>query len=308
LIEAHTLTKRYGAKTAVDAISFTARPGLVTGFLGPNGAGKSTTMRMIVGLDRPSGGSVTVNGKPYAEHRAPRHQVGALLDAKAVHAGRSARNHLLAIAATHRIGTKRVDEVIGMTGLESVARKRVGGFSLGMGQRLGLAVALLGDPATLILDEPVNGLDPEGVAWVRVFLRSLAAEGRTVFLSSHLMSEMAQTADHIIVLGRGRVVADAPVGDILARAAGDTVRVRSPEVVRLTALLEAEGGAMTSAEPDLLSVSGLAARRIAELAAGAGIPVYELTPVAGSLEDAYMALTRSEVEYQTTQTRAEENR
>lgn len=308
MIEAHTLTKRYGAKTAVDAISFTARPGLVTGFLGPNGAGKSTTMRMIVGLDRPSGGSVTVNGKPYAEHRAPRHQVGALLDAKAVHAGRSARNHLLAIAATHRIGTKRVDEVIGMTGLESVARKRVGGFSLGMGQRLGLAVALLGDPATLILDEPVNGLDPEGVAWVRVFLRSLAAEGRTVFLSSHLMSEMAQTADHIIVLGRGRVVADAPVGDILARAAGDTVRVRSPEVVRLTALLEAEGGAMTSAEPDLLSVSGLAARRIAELAAGAGIPVYELTPVAGSLEDAYMALTRSEVEYQTTQTRAEENR
>jgi len=308
LIEAHSLTKRYGAKTAVDAISFTARPGLVTGFLGPNGAGKSTTMRMIVGLDRPSSGSVTVNGKPYAEHRAPRHQVGALLDAKAVHAGRSARNHLLTIAATHRIGTKRVDEVIGMTGLESVARKRVGGFSLGMGQRLGLAVALLGNPATLILDEPVNGLDPEGVAWVRVFLRSLAAEGRTVFLSSHLMSEMAQTADHIIVLGRGRVIADAPVGDILARAGGDIVRVRSPEVVRLTAILTAEGGAMTSAEPDLLSVAGISARRIAELAAGAGIAVYELTPIAGSLEDAYMSLTRSEVEYQTTQSRAGENR
>ena len=306
MIEAHSLTKRYGAKTAVDAIDFTARPGLVTGFLGPNGAGKSTTMRMIVGLDRPSGGSVTVNGKPYAEHRAPRHQVGALLDAKAVHAGRSARNHLLAIAATHRIGKKRVEEVIGMTGLESVARKRVGGFSLGMGQRLGLAVALLGDPATLILDEPVNGLDPEGVAWVRVFLRSLAAEGRTVFLSSHLMSEMAQTADHIIVLGRGRVVADAPVGDILARAGGDIVRVRSLDVVRLAAILEAEGGAVTGAEPDLLSVAGIAARRIAELAAGAGIAVYELTPIAGSLEDAYMALTRSEVEYQTTQPRAGE--
>ncbi|QYF74423.1 ABC transporter ATP-binding protein [Cryobacterium sp. PAMC25264] len=308
MIEAHSLTKRYGAKLAVDAISFTARPGLVTGFLGPNGAGKSTTMRMIVGLDRPSSGSVTVNGKPYAEHRAPRHQVGALLDAKAVHAGRTARNHLLAIAATHRIGTKRVDEVIGMTGLESVARKRVGGFSLGMGQRLGLAVALLGNPATLILDEPVNGLDPEGVAWVRVFLRSLAAEGRTVFLSSHLMSEMAQTADHIIVLGRGRVVADAPVGDILARAGGDIVRVRSPEAVRLTAILTTEGGAMTSAEPDLLSVAGISARRIAELAAGSGIAVYELTPIAGSLEDAYMSLTRSEVEYQTTQTRAGENR
>ncbi|MDJ0337028.1 ATP-binding cassette domain-containing protein [Cryobacterium sp. PH31-O1] len=308
MIEAHSLTKRYGAKTAVDAISFTARPGLVTGFLGPNGAGKSTTMRMIVGFDRPSSGSVTVNGKPYAEHRAPRHQVGALLDAKAVHAGRSARNHLLTIATTHRIGTKRVDEVIGMTGLESVARKRVGGFSLGMGQRLGLAVALLGNPATLILDEPVNGLDPEGVAWVRVFLRSLAAEGRTVFLSSHLMSEMAQTADHIIVLGRGRVIADAPVGDILARAGGDIVRVRSPEVVRLTAILTAEGGAMTSAEPDLLSVAGISARRIAELAAGAGIAVYELTPIAGSLEDAYMSLTRSEVEYQTTQSRAGENR
>ncbi|WP_130178484.1 ABC transporter ATP-binding protein [Cryobacterium sp. SO1] len=308
MIEAHSLTKRYGAKTAVDAIDFTARPGVVTGFLGPNGAGKSTTMRMIVGLDRPSGGSVTVNGKPYAEHRAPRHQVGALLDAKAVHGGRSARNHLLAIAATHRIAKDRVDEVIGITGLESVARKRVGGFSLGMGQRLGLAVALLGDPATLILDEPVNGLDPEGVAWVRVFLRGLAAEGRTVFLSSHLMSEMAQTADHIIVLGRGRIVADAPVGDILAQAGGDRVKVRSPGATRLATILESEGASVTLAEPDLLSVRGLASPRIAALAAAAGVLVYELTPIAGSLEDAYMALTRDEVEYQTTPTHAGENR
>ncbi len=308
MIEAHFLTKRYGPKTAVDGIDFTARPGLVTGFLGPNGAGKSTTMRMIVGLDRPSSGSVIVNGKPYAQHLAPRRQVGALLDATAVHAGRSARNHLLAIAATHRIGKSRVDDVIGITGLESVARKRVGGFSLGMSQRLGLAAALLGDPATLILDEPVNGLDPEGVAWVRVFLRSLAAEGRTVFLSSHLMSEMAQTADHIIVLGRGRVIADAPVGDILAKAGGDAVQVRSPEAPRLATILESVGGAVAFTEPDLLSVTGIAAPRIAELAAQAGAVIYELTPVAGSLEDAYMALTRDEVEYQTPQKRPEESR
>src|SRR6187455_1859557 len=199
MIEAQGLTKRYGDKTAVDGVSFTVQPGKVTGFLGPNGAGKSTTMRMIVGLDRPSAGTVTVNGKPYAEHKAPLREVGALLDAKAVHTGRSAVNHLLAIGATHGIGRKRVDEVIALTGLQSVARKRVGGFSLGMGQRLGLAVALLGDPRILILDEPVNGLDPEGVVWVRTLARHLASEGRTVFLSSHLMSEMAQTADHIVV-------------------------------------------------------------------------------------------------------------
>jgi ABC-2 type transport system ATP-binding protein len=308
LIETHSLTKRYGTKTAVDGIDITVRPGLVTGFLGPNGAGKSTTMRMIVGLDRPSAGSVTVNGKPYAQHRAPIHQVGALLDAKGVHSGRSARNHLLAVAATHRIGANRVDQVIGITGLESVARKRVGGFSLGMGQRLGFAVALLGDPATLILDEPVNGLDPEGVAWVRQFLRHLASEGRTVFLSSHLMSEMAQTADHIIVLGRGRVVADAPVADILARSAGDSVQVRSPDAARLAALLETQGATVSAVEPDLLSVRGVPAPRIAEIAASAGAVVYELTPVAGSLEDAYLELTRNEVEYQTTQPHAEDNR
>ncbi|MDL5350923.1 ATP-binding cassette domain-containing protein [Microbacterium sp. zg-YB36] len=301
MIEAHSLTKRYGAKTAVDSIDFTVRPGVVTGFLGPNGAGKSTTMRMIMGLDRPSSGSVAVNGMPYARHRAPLRQVGALLEAKAVHPGRSARNHLLAVAATHRIGSKRVDEVIALTGLDSVARKRVGGFSLGMGQRLGLAVALLGDPATLILDEPVNGLDPEGVVWVRRLARSLAAEGRTVFLSSHLMSEMAQTADHLIILGRGRIVADAPVGEILAGTEGDSVQVRTPRVVGLSRLLEAEGATVMTLEHDLMSVTRLTAPRIAEIAAAAGIVVYGLTPVARSLEEAYMELTRDDVEYRSTE-------
>ncbi|MCR2799462.1 ATP-binding cassette domain-containing protein [Microbacterium sp. zg-Y818] len=301
MIEANSLTKRYGAKTAVDGIDFTVRSGVVTGFLGPNGAGKSTTMRMIMGLDRPSYGSVTVNGMPYARHRTPLRQVGALLDANAVHPGRSARNHLLAVAATHRIGSKRVDEVIALTGLDSVARKRVGGFSLGMGQRLGLAVALLGDPATLILDEPVNGLDPEGVVWVRRLARSLAAEGRTVFLSSHLMSEMAQTADHLIILGRGRIVADAPVSEILAGTEGESVQVRTPRVVGLSRLLETEGATVTPLEHDLVSVIGLTAPRIAEIAAAAGIVVYGLTPVARTLEDAYLELTRDDVEYRSTE-------
>src|ERR687897_3043337 len=211
MITAEGLVKRYGAKTAVDGIDFIVRPGQVTGFLGPNGAGKSTTMRMIVGLDRPTDGSVTVNGKPYAAHKAPLREIGALLDAKAVHTGRSAYNHLLAMAATHSIPKKRVHEVIEMTGLADVARKKVKGFSLGMGQRLGIAAALLGDPQTIILDEPVNGLDPEGVVWVRNLVKYLASEGRTVFLSSHLMSEMAMTADHLIVIGRGRIIADAPI-------------------------------------------------------------------------------------------------
>lgn len=307
MIQAHALTKRYGDETAVAGIDFIVRPGLVTGFLGPNGAGKSTTMRMIVGLDRPSAGSVTVNGKRYAEHRAPLHEVGAMLDARAVHPGRSARDHLLAVAATHRIGAKRVEEVIGLTGLDAVARKRVGGFSLGMGQRLGLAVALLGDPATLILDEPVNGLDPEGVAWVRQFARHLAAEGRTVFLSSHLMSEMAQTAHHLIILGRGRIVADAPIGEILG-AGGNSVQVRTPDPVRLVKVLEAAGAVLLSKERDVLAVQGVAAPRIAELAAGAGVVIFELTPVTRSLEDAYMALTRDEVEYRATRILEENNR
>ncbi|MCU1523512.1 MAG: multidrug transporter ATP-binding protein [Microbacteriaceae bacterium] len=297
MIEARELSKRYGAKTAVDGVTFTVRPGIVTGFLGPNGAGKSTTMRLIVGLDRPSTGSVTVNGKHYAEHHAPLREVGVLLDAKAMHTGRSAFNHLLAVGATHGIGRKRVHEVIALTGLESVARKRVGGFSLGMGQRLGIAAALLGDPATLILDEPVNGLDPEGVVWVRNLVKHLAGEGRTVFLSSHLMSEMAQTADHIIVLGRGRVIADAPVGDIVAMSTGTAVRVRTPDAVRFAQLLSTPEVTVTSTEVDLLEVNGLTAPRIGELAASAGVVLHELTPAAGSLEDAYMALTQDEVEY-----------
>ena len=219
MIVAETLVKRYGTKVAVDGIDFTVKPGQVTGFLGPNGAGKSTTMRMAVGLDRPTSGSVRVNGRLYREHRAPLREVGVLLDAKAAHGGRSAYKHLLAIAATHRIGAARVHEVLGLTGLDSVAGKRIGGFSLGMGQRLGIAAALLGDPATIILDEPVNGLDPEGVRWVRTLMKDLAAEGRTVLLSSHLMSEMAQTADHLLVLGRGRILADGPIRDVISRAA-----------------------------------------------------------------------------------------
>ncbi|MCK6065393.1 MULTISPECIES: ABC transporter ATP-binding protein [Microbacterium] len=308
MIHAQSLTKRYGPKTAVDGIDFSVAPGRVTGFLGPNGAGKSTTMRMIVGLDRPTSGTVTINGRPYEDHRSPLHEVGVLLDARAVHPGRTARDHLLAMAATHRIGTKRVDEVIRLAGLDSVARKRVRGFSLGMGQRLGLATALLGDPATLILDEPVNGLDPEGVIWVRRLARTLATEGRTVLLSSHLMSEMAQTAEHLIVLGRGRVLADAPVSEILAKASGDSVLVRASDADRLGALLAAQGAGVTSAETDLLSVTRVAAARIAEIAAGAGVIVYELTPVTRSLEEAYMELTRDEVEYTTPQTPSEGTR
>jgi ABC-2 type transport system ATP-binding protein len=297
MIRAEGLAKRYGAKTAVDDITFTVQPGVVTGFLGPNGAGKSTTMRMIVGLDRPSAGTVTVNGKSYAQHAAPLREVGALLDAKAIHTGRSAYNHLLAMGATHGIGKARVKEVIALTGLESVANKRVGGFSLGMGQRLGIAAALLGDPATLILDEPVNGLDPEGVMWVRNLARHLAREGRTVFLSSHLMSEMALTADHLIVLGRGRILADAPVAEILAASTRASVRLRSPQADRLAALLRGPDVTIAPLDEGALTVTGLAAAAIGDAAAGAGIPLHELTPIAASLEEAYMELTQDDVEY-----------
>jgi ABC-2 type transport system ATP-binding protein len=299
MITAEGLVKRYGAKTAVNDISFTVRPGQVTGFLGPNGAGKSTTMRMIVGLDRPSDGSVTVNGKPYAAHRAPLHEVGALLDAKAIHTGRTAYNHLLAMAATHGIGARRVNEVIELTGLGSVAGKRVGGFSLGMGQRLGIAAAMLGDPATLILDEPVNGLDPEGVLWVRQFVRQLAAEGRTIFLSSHLMSEMAQTADHLIVLGRGRIVADAPIADIIASGTRPRVRVRSPHASQLADLIAAPEVAVVRSEAGVLDISGVEASGIGDLAAQHSLAIHELTPQIASLEEAYMALTADAVEYRT---------
>jgi ABC-2 type transport system ATP-binding protein len=306
VIEATALTKRFGPKLAVDQVTFTVRPGMVTGFLGPNGAGKTTTMRMIVGLDRPSGGRVTVNGSRYADLKAPLREVGILLDAKAVHPGRSARAHLLAIAATHGIARRRVDEVIALTGLDAVAGKRVKGFSLGMGQRLGIAAALLGDPATLILDEPVNGLDPEGVIWVRTLARHLAREGRTVFLSSHLMSEMAQTADHLIVLGRGRVIADAPVADIVALAQGTAVRVRTPDAARFEPVLTASSASVTIADndPGLLQVNGLAASRIGELAAQERVILHELSPLAGSLEDAYLTLTRDEVEYHAGEVRA----
>lgn len=300
MIHAQSLTKKYGSKTAVDSIDFTVQPGMVTGFLGPNGAGKSTTMRMIVGLDRPTTGSVTVNGAPYSQHRAPLHEVGALLDAKAVHTGRSAYNHLLAMAATHGIGSRRVHEVIAMTGLEAVAGKRVGGFSLGMGQRLGIAAALLGDPATLILDEPVNGLDPEGVLWVRNLVRHLAGEGRTVFLSSHLMSEMALTADHLIVLGRGRIIADAPISEILSQATRQTVQVRSPRADELARLLAGADVTVLNEERDRLTITGLSAAQIGDAAAGAGLALHELTPLSGSLEEAYMALTQDEVEYETS--------
>lgn len=302
MIEAHGLTKRYGKKTAVAGIDFAVQPGKVTGFLGPNGAGKSTTMRMIVGLDRPTAGTVTVNGRPYAAHRSPLTEVGALLDAKAVHSGRSATNHLRAVAATHGIGRARVDEVIEMTGLQAVAGKRVGGFSLGMGQRLGIAAALLGDPRTLILDEPVNGLDPEGVLWVRNLVKHLATEGRTVFLSSHLMSEMALTADHILVIGRGRIIADAPVAEIVARASGSTVRVRSPQAAQLVELLRGPEVTVTSLEAGLLEVAGASAESIGELAARSAVVLHELTPVSASLEAAYMSLTAGAVEYHSNPT------
>ncbi|MFT4468902.1 ABC transporter ATP-binding protein [Arthrobacter sulfonylureivorans] len=296
MIEAQGLVKVYGNKPAVQGVSFTVQPGRVTGFLGPNGAGKSTTMRMIMGLDRPTSGDVLVNGKHYAKHRAPLREVGALLDAKAVHTSRTAYNHLRAMAATHSIPTKRVHDVIELTGLGAVAKKRVGGFSLGMGQRLGIAAALLGDPQTIILDEPVNGLDPEGVLWVRNLVKALAAEGRTVFLSSHLMSEMSLTADHLIVIGRGRIIADAPIQDILNNRA-QRVRVRTDRPDVLTRALAGEGVSVEAREPELLEVSGVPARAIAETALAQQVLVYELTPLQASLEEAYMDLTKDEVEY-----------
>lgn len=298
MIEANTLTKRYGAKVAVEGVSFSLQPGQVTGFLGPNGAGKSTTMRMIMGLDRPTEGTVTVLGKPYAEHRNPLGVVGALLDAKGVHPGRTARSHLRALAATHGIADSRVDQVLELTGIESVAHKRVGGFSLGMGQRLGIAAALLGDPEVLVLDEPVNGLDPDGVMWVRRFVRAFAAEGRTVLLSSHLMSEMAQTADHVVVLGRGKVIADAPIAQLLAAGEQRSVRVSSPEAIRLGELLRAEGARSTQQSSGTeLVLDGISAERVGEIAARAGIVLHALSTDTATLEDAYLALTRGEVEY-----------
>jgi ABC-2 type transport system ATP-binding protein len=297
MIEAFGLSKRYGAKLAVDDLSFTVRPGTVTGFLGPNGSGKSTTMRLLLGLDRPTAGSSRVNGQAYTQMKAPLCEVGALLEARAIHTGRSARNHLLALAATHGFPRRRVDEVIGLVGLESVASKRAGGFSLGMGQRLGIASALLGDPHTLILDEPVNGLDPEGILWIRNLLKRLASEGRTVFVSSHLMSEMALTASHLIVVGQGRLIADSSVEELTRSAVRETVLVRTDEAPRLRDLLTTAGAAVTSTDGHGLHVTGLTSPVVGRIAAEAGIALAELTPQRASLEEAFMEITRDAVEF-----------
>ncbi len=302
MIEVKGLSKHYGEKAAVEDLSFTVPPGVVTGFLGPNGAGKSTTMRLILGLDRPTAGSATINGERYAGLQAPLHQVGAMLEARAIHTGRSGYHHLLALAQTHGIPESRVREVIAVVGLDEVARKRVGGFSLGMGQRLGIAAALLGDPHTVILDEPANGLDPEGIRWIRNLLKGLAAEGRTVFLSSHLMSEMQLTAEHLVVIGRGRLVADTSVAEFVAGAsAGAPVRVRAADPVRLRDALARTPATLTDTEPDVLEVQGLSSAQIGELAAAHGLVLHELTPLQLSLEDAFMSTTRDSVEYGSEQ-------
>ncbi|MGH9073652.1 MAG: ATP-binding cassette domain-containing protein [Acidimicrobiales bacterium] len=299
MIEAHGLTKRYGHTVAVDDLSFEVRPGHVTGFLGPNGAGKSTTMRMIVGLDAPSRGRVTVDSRLYHDHHRPLFEVGALLEAKAIHGGRSAFNHLLCLAQSNGIGRRRVDEVLEMVGLTAVARRRAGGFSLGMGQRLGIAAALLGDPGTLLFDEPVNGLDPEGIRWIRQLLQRLAAEGRTVFVSSHLMSEMAITAEHLIVIGRGRLIADTSVADFVRRSSQNYVRVRAPEAPRLARLIHEAGAAVDAEDDGALAVTGLSIADIGDLAAAHGLALHELSPQAASLEEAFMELTGDSVEYRT---------
>jgi len=297
MIEAVDLTKDYGPKRAVDGLSFTVKPGIVTGFLGPNGSGKSTTMRLILGLDAPTKGDVTVNGKHYRDHAAPLHEVGALLEAKSVHTGRSARNHLLALAQTHGISKQRVDDLIDLVGLHDVAKQRAGKFSLGMGQRLGIATALLGDPSTVMLDEPVNGLDPEGIQWIRNFLKRLASEGRTVFVSSHLMSEMALTADHLIVIGRGKLIADADVQEFIRGASKNAVLVRSPQATELHAALVGDGVTVREVEPGAFEVVGLTAPQIGDLAAEQGLRLHELTPQQASLEEAFMQLTREDQEY-----------
>jgi len=297
MIEVCELTKRYGSAVAVDGLSFTVRPGRVTGFLGPNGAGKSTTMRVILGLDAPTAGWATVNGRPYQRLPHPLHQAGALLDAGAVHGGRTARDHLLAIAASNGIGARRVTEVLGLVGLDSVSGRRVRGFSLGMKQRLGIAAALLGDPPVLMFDEPVNGLDPEGIHWIRGLLRSLAAEGRTVLVSSHLMSEMALTADHLVVIGRGRLVADAPIDEFVRQSSQGNVIVRSPGGGALVGLLTRHGAAVTAQPDGGLAVTGLDAAAIGDLASAHHIALHELTPRNASLEEAFMELTRDSVDY-----------
>ncbi|THV33526.1 ABC transporter ATP-binding protein [Glycomyces buryatensis] len=300
MIEIEHLTKRYGKKTAVNDLTFTVKPGAVTGFLGPNGAGKSTTMRTIMGLDAPTAGIARVNGKHYSDFRAPLTEVGALLEAKSVHSGRSAYKHLLALAHTHGIPKRRVREVLDTVGLTEVAGKRVGGFSLGMGQRLGIAVALLGDPAVLILDEPVNGLDPDGVRWIRELLKGLAAEGRTVFLSSHLMSELAQTAEHLIVIGQGKLLADTTV-DAFVNSRGASVRVVSPESAKLAETLQGPGITVTSPESGVLLIEGTEAAVVGEAAAAHGVVLHELRAEHASLEDVFMEITAGTVEYHQSQ-------
>jgi len=306
VIEARGLTKDYGDKRAVDGLTFSVRPGVVTGFLGPNGSGKSTTMRLILGLDAQTAGDVTVNGKHYRDHAAPLHEVGALLEARSVHTGRSAYNHLLALARTHGIPRARVEELIDLVGLREVAKKRAGKFSLGMGQRLGIAAALLGDPSTVMLDEPVNGLDPEGIHWMRSLLKGLAAEGRTVFVSSHLMSEMSLTADHLIVIGRGKKIADTSTSEFLNAASGNVVRVRSPQAAELERLLVAPGVDVEALEPGYLEVRGLTAVQIGDVAAANGFALHELTPQQASLEEAFMDLTREDIEFRAAELETEE--
>ncbi len=296
MIEVHQLEKRYRDTVAVRDLSFSVPPGVVTGFLGPNGSGKSTTMRVIMGLDRPDTGTATINGRPYAELRHPLREVGALLEARAIHPGRSAANHLRFLAQTNGIPLARVDEVLDRVGLSEVARRRVGKFSLGMGQRLGIAAALLGDPGVLLFDEPVNGLDPEGILWVRNLLKGLAAEGRSVFVSSHLMSEMALTADRLVVIGRGALISEGTVEDFIATTAGTSVRVRSPRTAQLRQLLEAQGASVTD-DVEALDVRGLDAAQVGEIACAAGIALHELSAQTASLEEAFMSLTSDSVEY-----------
>jgi ABC-2 type transport system ATP-binding protein len=303
MITVENVTKRYGDKVAVDDLTFKVKPGIVTGFLGPNGAGKSTTMRLILGLDAPTSGTATIDGRAYRDLGAPLHEVGAMLEARAIHTGRSAYNHLLALAQTQGIGRGRVDEVIDMVGIQSVAKKRVGGFSLGMGQRLGVAAALLGDPSVLILDEPANGLDPEGILWIRTLLKRLAKEGRTVFLSSHLMAEMAQTADHLVVIGRGRLIADTSVEEFVQQAStGAAVRVVSPQATALRDALAAKQARVDSIEREVLEVHGLTGQEIGEIALAEKIVLAELTPLQLSLEQAFMRLTGETVEYHAAAT------
>jgi ABC-2 type transport system ATP-binding protein len=307
MIEVHDLTKRYGENLAVDHLSFQVEPGRVTGFLGPNGAGKSTTMRLILGLDHQQSGTATIDGKQYAQLADPLRTVGALLEAKSVHPGRSARNHLLFLAQTQGIAASRVDETLDLVGLKDVAGRRAGTFSLGMSQRLGIAAAMLGEPKVLLLDEPVNGLDPEGVAWIRHLMKYLASEGRTIFVSSHLMNEMAVTADHLIVIGRGKLIAEASTEEVIARGSGQSVRVRTPDPAKLTDLVTAEGGKVVAggngarpgeAEPaEVLTVTGLPAARIGELAASGGVVLHELTPMLATLEDAFLEMTAGSLEF-----------